>query len=109
MPTAPPIPFRWFQRLTPDEARARIDAGAMCIRYDYVASALFITFRWQSKVHLVRHEASTYFRAIPYSLFTILFGVWGIPWGPIESAKAIWNNLGGGTDVTDEIEEALEA
>ena len=109
MATAAKIPFHWFEKLTPVEARARIAAGASCIRFNYVVSVVFFTFLWHSKVHLVQKDASTYFRAIPYTLFTVLFGLWGLPWGPVESAKAIWNNLGGGTDVTDEIEEALDA
>jgi hypothetical protein len=103
------VALRWFQKLSPKEVRARIEDGAMGIRFDYVASVLFVTFRWQSKIHLVQHEASTYFRGIPYTLFSLLFGLWGLPWGPIETLKAVWNNLGGGTDVTDELEEALDA
>jgi len=105
---AAPLAFRWFQSLPPSEVLSRIESGASCIRYEYVASLIFITFRWQSRVHLVQHDSSTYFRAIPYTLFTCLFGWWGLPWGPIESAKAIWNNFGGGLNVTDEIEDSLE-
>ena len=107
MTTPRPLSFRWRSTVPPAELRNRLGEGASCVRYEYVLSLILVTFRWQSKVHLVRHEISTYFRAIPYTLFTCLFGWWGLPWGPIESAQAIWTNLGGGLDVTDEIEDSL--
>lgn len=102
------LAFRWRQSLSPAEVRLHMSEGAVCVRYEYVASLIFLTFRWESRVHLVRHDISTYFRAIPYTLFTCIFGWWGLPWGVIESAKAIWTNLGGGSDVTDEIEASLD-
>lgn len=108
MATPRQFAFRWWNTVSPGELREQLGGGATCVRYEYVASLLFVTFRWQSKAHLVRHEISTYFRAIPYTLFTCVFGWWGLPWGPIESAQAIWTNLGGGRDVTDEIEDSLD-
>jgi hypothetical protein len=38
--------------------------------------------------------------AIQYSLISLLFGWWGIPWGPIWTISTIVTNAGGGKDVT---------
>jgi len=43
-----------------------------------------------------------------YSLISVIFGLWGLPWGPILTAKAIWVNLKGGNDASEEVEDWLD-
>lgn len=41
--------------------------------------------------------------SIGYTLLTLLFGWWGIPWGAIYTIDSIYTNHTGGKDVTKEI------
>ncbi|MES2569333.1 MAG: hypothetical protein V4710_04680, partial [Verrucomicrobiota bacterium] len=40
---------------------------------------------------------------LPHSLFTLLVGWWGIPWGPIYTIQTVYRNFRGGVLITDEI------
>jgi hypothetical protein len=46
-------------------------------------------------------------KGLPYTLFTLAAGWWGIPFGPIFSVMALFNNLKGGKDVTKEVMSIL--
>ena len=39
-------------------------------------------------------------KGLPYTLLSLVAGWWGIPWGPIFTIGALYNNLKGGKDVT---------
>jgi hypothetical protein len=41
-------------------------------------------------------------------LISLLFGWWGIPWGPIYTVTSLFKNFGGGRDVTKEIMDHIE-
>ena len=69
------------------------------VRYPYVVSAVFVTFRFESRPHRHVSEDARYIRGIPYLLVSLLFGWWGVPWGPIQTWRAIWDCLNGGVEV----------
>lgn len=87
----------------PDELRARIRAGQRCVRFESCISVLVATVRRQSPVYLTKSRLERYFRGLGYSVLALLFGPWGVPWGFIWTARAVWVNLTGGIDVTDEV------
>lgn len=74
------------------------DATDALVRYPYVVSAVVVTFRFESRVHRVRTADGRYLRAIPYMLASLLFGWWGLPWGPVQTWRAVWECLNGGLD-----------
>jgi len=43
-----------------------------------------------------------------YSLFSVVFGWWGIPYGPIYTVMALITNFGGGKDVTRDVRALLK-
>ena len=96
-------PFRWNTELTREEIRGALQSGARCIRYEYAVSCLAFTLLFQSKVHLVRSDDGVYTRGIPYMLASLALGPWALPWGPLATLHAIWENYTGGHDVTAEI------
>ena len=69
------------------------------VRYPYVVSAVVVTFRFESRPHRVRSADGRYVRGIPYLLVSLLLGWWGVPWGPIQTWRAIWDCLNGGVEV----------
>ncbi len=66
------------------------------VRYPYVISLVVVTLRYESRVHRPRTADGRYLRAVPYLFATLLLGWWGVPWGPLLSARAIWDCLCGG-------------
>ncbi len=71
------------------------------VRYPYVVSVVVVTFRFLSRPHRVRSADARYVRGIPYLLVSLLFGWWGVPWGPIQTWWAVWDCLNGGVEVDD--------
>lgn len=68
------------------------------VRYPYVVSAVVVTFRFESRPHTVYGADARYARGIPYLLVSLLFGWWGVPWGPVQTWRAIWDCLNGGVE-----------
>lgn len=62
--------------------------------YHMVLSFLFVSFRTQSQliVHPSRRAMAT---RIGYDAVNLIFGWWGIPWGPIWTVRAILSNARG--------------
>ena len=83
--------------LLDEDADADVEEVAL-VRYPYVISAVFVTFRFESRVHRVRSTDGRYLRAIPYMLVSLLLGWWAVPWGPVQAWRAVWECLGGGVD-----------
>jgi hypothetical protein len=91
------------QPLSTDELRARIAAGDRCVRFESCASLLFATIRRHSPVYLTSSWQDRYLRGLGYTAVALLLGPWGVPWGLVWTPWAVWVNLTGGVDVTDEV------
>jgi hypothetical protein len=89
--------------LFPEEIRARVAAGARLVRFEFCFSALLFTVRRQSPIYLTDSWQDRYLRGIRYNLATLLFGLWGVPWGLVWTPRALWVNLTGGIDETDTV------
>lgn len=100
-PPAPAIP--------PAEVWDRLADGAIAVRYEYCVSLLACSLRFRSRVHLLDTWEGRYIRGVPYSLLSLLLGWWGLPWGPVLTLRACWVNSCGGIDVTDEVEDWVDA
>ena len=48
-------------------------------------------------------------KGLPFTLLSLVAGWWGIPWGPIYTIQAIYNNSRGGKDVTQTVVNSLRA
>lgn len=99
----PLLHLRWNQELSRQQLRAALERGDRCVRFRYVLSFVFVTCDYESTVHLMPATSDGTWRGLPYCLITMLFGWWGLPYGPIQSVAAIRSWMDGGEDVTDEI------
>lgn len=88
--------------MSDEEIEFHLNHGARFVVFEYCVSVILMTFRRPSSIYFVRDEEGTFGRAIFYSLISLLFGWWGIPWGPIHTFNSIIKNLRGGRDVTQE-------
>lgn len=80
-----------------------INDGGRFVRFHYAYSLIYITVWGYSDVHYLAPGKGTLLKSLPYTLMTMLFGWWGIPWGPIYTLKTIYVNMSGGLDETDTI------
>jgi len=72
--------------------------------YQVVLSFLIITLKIPSRFYVVNFNANASKAAI-FSFISLIFGWWGIPWGPIYTIQAVIRNLRGG--VRQKIEDLL--
>ena len=85
------------------ELQQELQQGGKFVIYQYCISILILTFKRSSNVYFIRHEENSIVKGLPFTLLSLLLGWWGIPWGPIYTSQAVWNNFKGGKDVTTEI------
>jgi len=86
-----------------DDLARELDRGGKFVVFQYTISIVIMTFKRSSSVRFVKAGEGTFAASLPYTLLTLFFGWWGIPWGPIYSIGALFSNLSGGKDVTSEV------
>ena len=77
--------------------------GGKFVVYLWVVSLAIVTFKRSSKIFYIPPGESALVRGLPYTLCSVLFGWWGIPWGILYTFQAIIENTSGGKDVTPEM------
>lgn len=95
--------IKGIEGLTDDYINYEIQKGAKFVVYQYCISIFVMTFKRGSDVYFVRSGESRVKKGILYTVISLLFGWWGIPWGPIYTIGSIFTNLGGGKDVTQDL------
>lgn len=95
--------------LTAEDIRNEIDRGGTFVVYTYVISVLVITFTRNSPVIFVKGGESRVMKGLLYTLLSLFLGWWGFPWGLIRTPMALYTNLSGGKDVTNEMVAALRS
>ena len=81
---------------------AATDGAERLVFYEYCISLIFLSLRRPSALVRLRPGQRGWVRGIPYSLISLLFGWWCIPWGLIYTPLTLWTNLSGGREVTAE-------
>jgi hypothetical protein len=85
-----------------------VEQGAKFVFYQYCVSILIVTFKRPSEIYFIREGQSAVGKGLKFSLVSLLFGWWGIPWGPIYTIGSFITNFGGGKDVTQEVLASLQ-
>ena len=94
--------------MTPDQLEFELNRGGKFIIFDYCVSGFIMTIRRSSDVYFIKSDQRRFFKGISYTLVTLLFGWWGIPWGPIYTIISLIVNISGGKDVTDSVVASLQ-
>ena len=92
--------------MTIEDIELELDKGGRFVVFQYCISILIMTFRRVSDIYFIKAGEFTFGLSIKYTLVSLLFGWWGIPWGPIYTIGAIFSNLFGGKDVTYQLMES---
>lgn len=84
-----------------------LQRGGRFVMFQYTISILVLTFHRGSDIYFVRAGEGTVLKGLPYTVLSLVAGWWGIPGGPIYTIGSVFTNLGGGKDVTNEVQAAL--
>lgn len=71
---------------------ARITPETRLLRYHYALSAVLVSVRSPSRLYVEGAE-TTWLAHASSSMATLLFGWWGIPWGPVYSVQSLVGNF----------------
>lgn len=95
--------IRNIEGLTPAEIREGVEDGGRFIIYKYCISIVVITFNRPTDIYYIAPGKSDITPGLGWLFLNMIFGWWGIPWGPIHTISNLYTNLTGGKDVTMEI------
>lgn len=75
-----------------------INASTKLTRYWVATSFFFISLQWKSRLCFEDEPHSKI--SVTCSAATVLFGIWGIPWGPVFTYRALMRNFDDGEKST---------
>lgn len=96
-----------IDNLTSEELSDELFRGGRFVIFKYCVSVILLTFNRPSNIYYLRPGESAFARGFGFSMISLLFGWWGIPWGPIFTIGALVTNFSGGRDVTVEVLNSL--
>ena len=89
--------------LSAEDLQREVSNGGKFVHYPFTLSLVVVTFKRTSGVYLVRGNENVVKKGLPYTIISVLFGWWGIPFGPKYTLESIRTNMKGGKNVTDEV------
>ena len=89
--------------LSAEELEHEVKEGGRFVYFSFTISLLVVTFKRTSGVYLIRANENAVAKGLPYTLLSVFFGWWGVPFGPKYTWESIRINMKGGKDVTDEV------
>lgn len=89
--------------ITFENLNQEIKNGGRFIIFPYCISIVAISFRLFSSAIFIRKSESITRYQVYYNLVSLLFGWWGLPWGPIHTIKSIVTTTNGGLDITEDV------
>lgn len=92
-----------IEGISEEEMNQLLQNGAKFVIFEYTISIIFMTFTRSSDVYFIRPGEIGGLKGIVFTLISLIFGWWGLPWGPIHTIRTVFRNLDGGKDVTEKI------
>jgi hypothetical protein len=89
-----------IQGLRVSEIKHLVNQGAKFVIFPYTVSIIVMTFKRSSSIYFIKPDENTFKYSYGHVGVNLLFGWWGIPWGPIYTIGASYRHLAGGKDVT---------
>jgi hypothetical protein len=89
--------------LSASDLQDEVSKGGRFVYYPFTVSLVFFTLKRTSDTYLVRAGETAIGKRMFFTMISLLFGWWGIPFGPKYAFRSIVTNLRGGKEVTDEV------
>ena len=96
-----------IDRMSGDQLAFELERGGRFVMFEYCISLVIVTFKRPSDIFFIRSGKSAVTKGLGYTFLSLIFGWWGIPWGPIYTIGSVFTNLSGGKDVTDDVLASL--
>ena len=90
------------------EVQDEINKGGKFVLYTYCISIIVMSFKRPSSIYFIKSGESGFVRGMPFTLVSLVFGWWGIPWGIIYTLGSLFTNIGGGKNVTKEVMQSIQ-
>lgn len=97
-----------LENITTEQLGDEVMRGGRFVCFEYCISLLIITLKRSSGIYYLRPEESALGKSIGFTLISLFFGWWGVPWGPIYTIGSFITNFRGGKDITLEVMNALD-
>ena len=91
----------YFKKLPVEEQEKLLFEGGRVVYFTYVYSYIVMTCRKTSRYFFLKKGESPINYGFPYFVFSLIFGWWGIPWGPIRTIQSLCDAFRG-IDAVDE-------
>lgn len=91
------------ENLSAEQLQEEVNRGGRFVHYQYAISFIVATIKPDTGVYLIRKGESAVKKGAFFTIISLMFGWWGIPFGPKQTFAALRTNLRGGKDVTDEV------
>ena len=91
------------QGLRVSEIKLLVLQGAKFVVFPYTISFVLMTLKRSSDIYFIRPNESTFKYSYGFVLLNLVFGWWGIPWGPIYTIGAAYHHIIGGKNLTQEV------
>jgi hypothetical protein len=85
------------------QIRDMVQQGGKFVVFPYTVSVVLVTLRRSSDIYFIKADENTFKYSYCYVLLNLIIGWWGIPWGPIYTIGAAYDNIVGGKDLTLEV------
>jgi hypothetical protein len=95
--------IKGINNLTVHEIQDEVGAGGKFVIYSYCVSIIFMTFKRGTDIYFIRHTENRLVKGLPWFFISLFLGWWGFPWGLIYTPSALYTDIRGGKDVTDEV------
>ncbi|MBI1305215.1 MAG: hypothetical protein GC181_01220 [Bacteroidetes bacterium] len=97
-----------IEGMSADDISRELQRGGKFVIYKYCISIIVMTFQRPTDIYFIKGGESGVVKGLGFSFITLLFGWWGIPWGPIYSIGSMITNFRGGTDVTAAVLQSFQ-
>lgn len=101
--------IRNLRDLSAEEVNSEIRRGGRFVMYQYTISLIVITLQRSSDIYFISADEKRVSNGLAFILISLLFGWWGLPWGPVRTISSIRCNLLGGKDVTHEVMSLMDS
>lgn len=99
--------IKGLEGLSTRDIQSELERGGRFVIYSYCISILVMTFKRPTSIYFLRSGESGLVKGLPFTFISLIFGWWGIPWGPIYTIGSFITNLSGGKDITAEVLQTM--
>lgn len=96
-----------IDNLTYEQLNYELENGANFRQFEYCVSFITLTSTKISPILFIKHNENYFIKGSKYFFVSLLFGWWGVPWGPVYTIISVFKFLFGGRNLTKEINKVI--